>query len=121
MKFLKYYFVPSLLIAVFCFHVFQVQKGLNKWKGGGFGMYSDYHVFYYDLEINGKSFSKNKNLRNDRTIRNFLYQPTKTHTEDLIKKFNLEKENLHIKVYKPRLDIENMEISKVLLYEKNDF
>ncbi|MGE9295484.1 MAG: hypothetical protein ACQKBV_04270 [Puniceicoccales bacterium] len=41
---LRYWLVPALMSVVAGVHFYQVhQHGWTRWKGGGFGMYSEYH------------------------------------------------------------------------------
>lgn len=124
MKFIKYYLVSFLVILVFCYQLFLVNHGLNRWKGGGFGMYSDYHIYHYDLKINGVSYKKDSiysNKKYNSVIKNYLYFPNSENTTKLISKLKLNKDMLNLKIYQPKLNTENMQLSKKLRYEGRNF
>lgn len=49
---LRYYGVPLAAVVVAATQFFLVHAtGLSRWKGGGFGMYSDYHELQHDLVL----------------------------------------------------------------------
>ena len=124
MKFIKYYLVSFLVILVFCYQLFLVNHGLNRWKGGGFGMYSDYHIYHYDLKINGVSYKKDSiysNKKYNSVIKNYQYFPNSENTTKLISKLKLNKDMLNLKIYQPKLNTENMQLSKKLRYEGRNF
>ncbi len=124
MKFIKYYFIPFLVILVFCYQLTLVNNGLNRCKCGGFGMYSDYHIFHYDLKINGISCKKNRSYNkkaHQSAIKNYLYFPNSANTKKLISKLKLNKDSLNLKIYQPKLNLKNMQISKELRYENHNF
>lgn len=124
MKFIKYYFISFLVILVFCYQLFLVNNGLNRWKGGGFGMYSDYHIYHYDLKINGISYKKDSiysKRKYNSVIKNYLYFPNSENTKKLIQKLDLNKDRLNLKIYQPKLNTENMQFCKKLRYEDCNF
>ena len=56
-KLISHYGVTLLMLTVIAYHFINTNKGLTRWKGGGFGMYSEQHVSNYRLDIkldNGK-------------------------------------------------------------------
>ena len=50
-NFLVYYSVPLILVSVFLIQLYHRHNGLNAWKGGGFGMYTDFDPDTYMLTI----------------------------------------------------------------------
>ncbi len=87
-------------------------------------MYSDYHIYHYDLKINGVSYKKDSiysNKKYNSVIKNYLYFPNSENTTKLISKLKLNKDMLNLKIYQPKLNTENMQLSKKLRYEGRNF
>ncbi len=51
-SFLLKYGISSFMLVVIAIQFYSVKtKNLNKWKGGGFGMYSEIHYYYNQIYI----------------------------------------------------------------------
>lgn len=61
-KFVSKYGVLLLLIGVAFHQMYQVDNGLSRWKGGGFGMYSEIH--YNQVKIFVRFMAKQEDLVN---------------------------------------------------------
>ena len=67
------YSVPVVALIVICVHFILVKtSNLNKWKGGGFGMYSEVHYYYNDLFIDNLNKPLDSIIKEDRIIASFV-------------------------------------------------
>ena len=100
-RFVSRYAVLILVLVVAGIHMWYRTRGMNSWKGGGFGMYADYHP------VHGKLFIK---------ARNPLKYPegraTDLYAKDLM--FNA-------KVYVAPYYIDKLKLEYLLLYGDNDY
>jgi hypothetical protein len=119
--FLKYG-IPSLAVMVIAIQLFFVStQSLNKWKGGGYGMYTGIHFYYDQIYIPGLSFdsliadnydlkeafSKLKIMPNDKNLKT---------TAELVLKIT-QKDSIHIQFWKPIVNSKNGVYSRVLFNE----
>ena len=51
-KVLLFYAIPFFMFGIAIHQLLQIQKGLTRWKGGGYGMYSEIHPYYRQVVIN---------------------------------------------------------------------
>jgi len=116
-RFFKYYAVPLLLLSVACVQLFLVGKGLNRWRGGGFGMYSEFH--YSDTVVLIKS-AKGSAARQDSIVladsipRSLVQSVGIFPHEPSVKKLaaqvasKIKHDSFLIEVWKPSLDMDSL-------------
>ncbi len=123
------YFVPILMFLVAAFQLFQVNNdGLTRWKGGGYGMYSEIHYSYYEVWITYQGEIKEikhdekiegiSSRRSRRLILKVKSFPNNRNLRALAK--ILKKDEgypITIQVWKPKINIDNLSYSRVLLKE----
>lgn len=63
MRFFSLYGVSILVVLVAGVQLAHRNAGLNSWKGGGFGMYADYHSVYTKLLLKASKDAKGKGPR----------------------------------------------------------
>ncbi len=113
--------VPIIALIVIAIQVYIVKtQHVSKWKGGGFGMYTETHFVFYEVWINNKNIEtdtlyENKTLR--RAIKELKLTPN---TKNLNKVANLfyeksKKDTIKIEVWKPKTTIENSKYTRVLI------
>lgn len=123
MSFLNKYSICVLfgLMALTHFIVTQTTF-LTPWKGGGYGMYSDYHPINYDIwieTIKGR-FLIEELIEEHKEQQNLIAIcksfPSEFHLSKL-NKFIVDKghEPVKIEVWRPNFDLETKEYSKVLV------
>nr|WP_321234275.1 hypothetical protein [uncultured Psychroserpens sp.] len=116
------YGIPSLAIITIVMQLFFVHtKNLNKWKGGGYGMYSEIHYYYNQIYIPG--ISVDSLVKNDADMKATLGYLMLMPNEDSLKKAaelvlqTTEKDSIHIQIWKPTVDSKNGVYSRALIDE----
>lgn len=116
------YGIPSLVVIVIAVQFFLVNtQRLNKWKGGGYGMYTGIHYYYNQIYIPGMSVDSM--IADDNEMKRILGRLKLMPNDDnLIKaaKFVIktkEKDSIHIQIWEPTVDSKNAVYSRVLVNE----
>lgn len=116
------YGIPCLAVIVIVIHLFFVNtQNLSKWKGGGYGMYTEIHYYYNQIYIPGMSVDSlledNREMKN--TLGFLMLMPNKNTLKkagDLILK-TTGKDSIHIQIWKPSINSKNGIYSRVLIDE----
>jgi len=119
--FLKYG-IPSLAVAVIAIQLFLVKtQNLNKWKGGGYGMYSEIHYYYNQIYIPGVSIDSI--VTNDDDMKDTLGYLMLMPNENNLKKAaklvlkRRDVDSIHVQIWKPTINSKNGVYSRVLIDE----
>lgn len=116
------YSIPCIAIVIIVIQLFYVNtQKLNKWKGGGYGMYTGIHYYYDQIYIPG--FSVDSLIANNHKIEN-TFRVLKIMPND----YNLNKaaklvlsetgkDSIHIQIWKPTINSEKGVYSRTLLTE----
>ena len=119
--FLKYG-IPSLAVIVIAIQLFFVHtKKLNKWKGGGYGMYTEIHYYYNQIYIPGMSVDSllKDNSEMKTTFGYLMVMPNKDNLEKaarLVLK-TTHKDSIHVQIWKPIVNSKNGVYSRELIDE----
>lgn len=122
MKQVKYYGIPVLMILVASFQLMNVNDGLTRWKGGGFGMYSEqYHssrqLVIEHTFINPDSLKRGGNLR--KAYFSYLHYPRSKFANILAKELDFKKDTLQFEIWQTNFDSNNLTISKTKIHSFN--
>lgn len=116
------YGIPGIAIIVIVVHLFFVKtQNLSKWKGGGYGMYSENHYIYNQIFIPGMSVDSlikdNREMKN--TLGILMLMPNKDNLSKAAKLIlkTEQKDSIHIQIWKPTINSSNGEYSRVLIDE----
>ncbi len=115
--------MPSLLLAVACFQIYQVKfENKSQWKGGGFGMYSTIYPFVDEIWINDefistKGLPKKDSLKLKLLTYKIKVHPTQKHIQNLLEELNLNKDSVKVQIFKPEFDLDKSVFTKTLRYE----
>lgn len=119
--FLKYG-IPSLAVIVIAIQLFFVNtKKLNKWKGGGYGMYTEIHYYYNQIYIPGMSVDSllidNSEMKS--TFGYLMLMPNKDNLEKAAKLVlkTTDKDSIHVQIWKPIVNSKNGVYSRELIDE----
>ena len=116
------YSIPCIAVVIIVIQLFYVNtQKLNKWKGGGYGMYTGIHYYYDQIYIPG--FSVDSLIANNHKIEN-TFRVLKIMPND----YNLNKaaklvlsetgkDSIHIQIWKPTINSEKGVYSRTLLTE----
>src|SRR5690606_17108188 len=116
------YGIPGLAVIVIAIHLFFVNtQNLNKWKGGGYGMYTEIHYYYNQIYIPGMSvdslLKENSEMKN--TLGFLKLMPNnntlKKAGEHILK--TTHKDSIHIQIWKPIVNSQNGLYSRELIDE----
>ena len=103
------YGIPILAVIVVVIHFFFANtKSLSKWKGGGYGMYTEIHYSSNQIYIPGMSVDSlvKGNLEIKNQLRYLMLMPNRinlTKAGELILKIT-RKDSLHIQIWKPNVN-----------------
>jgi hypothetical protein len=121
-EFLLRYGVPIFAIVIIVIQLILVStQRLNRWKGGGYGMYSELHYYYNQIHIPGESVDSlvkdNSDMKN--TLGYLMVMPNK---QNLIKAAELvlkttHKDSIHIQIWKPTVNSKTGIYSRALIDE----
>ena len=114
--------IPSLAIIVITVHFgFASNKNLSKWKGGGYGMYTDIHYYYNKIHISGMSVDSlvKDNDEMKETLGTLMLMPNKSNLKksgELILS-TTQKDSIHIQIWKPVINSKQGIYSRELIDE----
>lgn len=123
-KFFAFYSLPLLVVAVACLQIYKTETtNLSRWKGGGFGMYTNINEVYNIIVINDSLFSKNHFKTKDagerqRVKSNLLFNPNNENTKKFIETLKNRNQIEKIQIYRPVLNPTNNQLRYELSYEK---
>ena len=116
------YSIPCIAIVIIVIQLFYVNtQKLNKWKGGGYGMYTGIHYYYDQIYIPGFSvdslIANNHEIEN--TFRDLKIMPNDYNLNKAAKLVLSEtgKDSIHIQIWKPTINSEKGVYSRTLLTE----
>ncbi len=121
-EFVLKYGIPTLAVIVIAVHLFLVNtKNLSKWKGGGYGMYTELHYFGNQIYIPGMSLDSllKDNQEMKKTLSYLMVMPN---IDNLNKAGQLilkttQKDSIHVQIWKPIVNSKNGHYSRVLIDE----
>ncbi|SDI22292.1 hypothetical protein [Winogradskyella thalassocola] len=120
--FLLKYGIPSIAVVVIIIQVYFVNThNLSKWKGGGYGMYTEIHYFYNQIYIPGMSVDSllkdDPNMKS--TLGYLMLMPNKDNLNEAAKLVlrTTKKDSIHIQIWKPTINSENGVHSRALIDE----
>jgi len=116
------YGIPSLAIIVVVVQLFFVNtQKLNKWKGGGYGMYTGIHYFYDQIYIPGLSVDSlmEDNIKMKTILSRLKLMPNDINLEKAAKFVikTTRKDSIHIQIWKPIVNSKKGTFSRVLVNE----
>ena len=119
--FLKYG-IPGLAVIVIAIHLFFVNtQNLNKWKGGGYGMYTQIHYYHNQIYIPG--LSVDSLLKDNREMKNTLSFLVLMPNKNTLKKAGklilntTQKDSIHIQIWKPSVNSKTGHYTRELIDE----
>jgi hypothetical protein len=116
------YPVPIIAVLVIIVHFVLVKSSnLNKWKGGGFGMYSEVHYYFNDLVIDDLNKPLDSLIIEDRNIASFIMDVKRMPNNgnlhkmaELASKY-VSSDTIKVQVWKPVIDAKNSTYSRELI------
>ena len=118
------YAVPILAVLIVLIQLVIVNiTHLTKWKGGGFGMYTEVHCYYNEVHIKNLDQSldslRTVDISLDKAIKQAKCLPNTSNLKaiaGLVSKYNLE-DTITVQVWKPLIDAKNNFYSRKLINE----
>lgn len=123
-KFLAFYSLPLLVVLVACFQLFKTEtSNLSRWKGAGFGMYTNINEVHNIILVNDTVFTYElfkpmDNIQKHRVKSNLLYNPNNKTAKKFIRSLKNEHEVKSLQIYRPVVDVSNNQLSYTLAYEQ---
>ncbi|MGJ8590908.1 MAG: hypothetical protein ACSHXF_00070 [Aquaticitalea sp.] len=116
------HWVPILALVVIFIHFILVHTSyLNRWKGGGFGMYTGVHYYYNDLIIDDLNKPLDSILKENRQIANFYMTVKRSPNRRNLKKMAelaskyVASDTVVIELWKPLINSKNSTYSRELV------
>lgn len=119
-KILLFYGIPTLMLGIVISQLFQIPKGLTRWKGGGYGMYSEIHPDFRQVVINDSlivldSLAPNKKMR--AALKKYAFYPKDKYKQNLIKHSNWPTDNMKIEVWQLFFDSKTQLLNKKIIHQ----
>jgi len=116
------YGIPSIAVIVIAIQLFFVNTHkLNKWKGGGYGMYTGIHYYYDQIYIPGLSVDSliAENREIETVFRRLKLMPNDNNLKKAAKLVlkTTQKDSIHIQIWKPIVNSKNGVYSRALINE----
>jgi hypothetical protein len=116
------YTLPAIIIAIAAFQLYEVHyHKLSRWKGGGFGMYSEVHPLWRQVWIISKdsSFPIEKSSKLYADAYRLKMKPDEDRTLAFAGKAAdlLNLDSITIQVWEPGLDIKSNRLSRIKVKE----
>ena len=116
------YGIPFVAVIVIVIQLFFVNTlKLNRWKGGGYGMYTEIHYYYNQIYIPGMSVDSL--VKDNRDMKDTLGYLMLMPNEDNLKKAaelvlkTTHKDSIHVQIWTPTINSKNGVYSRVLIDE----
>lgn len=116
------YWVPIIALLIIAVH-FGLAKtsNLNRWKGGGFGMYSEVHYYFNDLVIDNLNKPLDAIIKEDKNFAGFVMDVKRLpntknlhNMAELASKY-VSSDTVTIQIWKPLIDSKNSTYSRELV------
>ena len=102
------------MVVIALFQIIQIPKGLTRWKGGGFGMYSEMHPNYRKVVINDSLYEKDTlkiNSKKHVAIKKYAFFPKEKYLKNLSQTLDLKSDTLIIEVWQLDFDAKNRQLT----------
>ncbi|WP_407556879.1 hypothetical protein [Winogradskyella sp. 4-2091] len=116
------YSIPCLAIIVIVIQLVVVKtQNLSKWKGGGYGMYSEIHYFYNQIHIPNLSVDSlvnvNSNLKN--SLGYLMLMPNDNRIKESAQLIleTTKNDSISVQLWKPVVDSKKQSLTRVLVNE----
>jgi hypothetical protein len=118
------YIIPVIALIVIGLQVFMVETNqLSKWKGGGFGMYTEVHYVRNEIWVNDVNISLDSIVENNTEVSLAVNQLKLTPSKKALYEAaeiiqpHFKTDTLKIQVWKPNIDISKSTYSRELINE----
>lgn len=118
------YWVPIIALVIVAVHFFLTKTtNLNSWKGGGFGMYSEVHYYFYDLVIEDLNKPLDELVKEDKSIDQFVMVVKRSPNDQNLHRMAelafkyVSSDTVTIQIWKPLIDSKNSTYSRELINE----
>lgn len=117
-----YLVLPVLISVIASFQLIKAETtSLTRWKGGGFGMYTDIHRSYYAIVVNGEVYNSSHQCEyrevTDRVIKNFIFNPSAPTATQFYRYLETEEDSIQLQLYEPVMDAKRNMLTYKLAYE----
>lgn len=116
------YTIPAFMVIVIIVQLFLVYtKQLSRWKGGGYGMYTEIHYSHNQIYIQGgisvDSLEKDMDIKE--AFKFLRLMPNKNHLEKVAKLVlkKTQRDSIHMQIWKPKIDLRSGLYTRVLIDE----
>ncbi|WP_179335157.1 hypothetical protein [Winogradskyella costae] len=121
-EFILKYGVPSLAVIVVAIQLSLVHyQNLNRWKGGGYGMYTKIHFYYDQIYIPGMSVDSlvDNNIVIKNAFRKLMIMPNDANFYNAAKLVleTTDKDSVQVQLWEPSINSSNGTYSRVLINE----
>lgn len=117
---LLYYAIPLLMLGIVINQLLQIPKGLTRWKGGGYGMYTDIHPDFRQVVIND-SFIEIDTLSQNRklfaAVKKYANFPQDKYKNEMVKQLNWKNDTLNIAIWQLFFDAETQILNKKIIHQ----
>ena len=102
------------MVAIALFQIIQIPKGLTRWKGGGFGMYSEMHPNYRNVVINDSLYkidSLKINSKKHVAVKKYAFFPKEKYFQSLAQTLDLKSDTIRIEVWQLDFDAKKRQLT----------
>lgn len=122
-KFIAFFSLPILVVLVASLQLYRTETtNLSRWKGGGFGMYTDINEAQNVVVVNNEVFKINALSGGDfishETKLNFLLNANNKTATDFYQSIKSPTDTTNIQIYQPVVDVKKNTMTYKLVYEK---
>jgi len=117
---LLFYTIPLLMLGIVIFQLNQIPKGLTRWKGGGFGMYSEIHPVFRQVVINDsliKIDTLSKNIKKRAAVKRYAFYPKKEYRLNMIKQLQWPTDTMKIEVWQLFFESKTQHLTKKIIHQ----
>ncbi|ARN77021.1 hypothetical protein BST97_02845 [Nonlabens spongiae] len=115
-RFLKFAFIPLLITGIAGAQLYKAQNGFTRWKGGGFGMYSEMHYNLNQIWLNDQLIEQEQ--LPEELSKSFKRKPSDAHANLILKELASDFPDAEkLQLWRPTFNLESMTYSRKLVYE----
>ncbi|MCH8534310.1 MAG: hypothetical protein LAT51_04500 [Flavobacteriaceae bacterium] len=123
-QFFAFYSLPVLVVFVASWQLYKTETtALSRWKGGGFGMYTNINegsniIVINDSIFKDEDFINIENRHKHKAKNNFLFNPSNSTVNSFLNTIKQKEKVKKIQIYQPVLNPKNNTLTYQLYYEK---
>ncbi len=118
----RFWLLPLIVIIVFFSQLYMQSKGLSRWRGGGFGMYTEVHFDYRQIWVDDSLVKLDKSLKakkDNLLLRSFKAFPSTYMLAKVRERFDI-RDDQNVEIWVPMIEPENFTFYRKRIFSSHE-